>query len=64
MKNSDGYESGYLKISNCRVCGSSDLLSILNLGKHPLANSLRNDNSEKEIKIPLELCLCKNCKVA
>ncbi len=64
MINSDGYESGYLKISNCRVCGFSDLISILNLGEHPLANSLRKDNSEKEIKIPLELCMCKNCKVA
>lgn len=64
MINSDGYKSGYLKISNCRICDSSNLNTILNLGNHPLANSLRKDVNEKEIKIPLELSLCDNCKVA
>jgi len=64
MINSDGYKSGYLKISNCRVCGSADLSSVLNLGNHPLANSLKKDVLANEIKIPLLLTLCEDCKVA
>ena len=64
MKNSDGNNNAFIEIKKCRVCNSQNLSSILDLGSHPLANSLRENIEIKEIKVPLELKLCSNCKVA
>lgn len=49
-------------VTNCRVCGFTDLHEILNLGDQPLANALReiNDNSTEK-KFPLVLIRCRKC---
>lgn len=51
----------YQLILNCRICKSSKLQSIINLGEQPLANSLLNDAKTSEITVPLELIRCDNC---
>ena len=52
------------KIDKCRVCGSNEIIDVLDLGVHALANSLRANLNEDEYKSPLILCFCKNCEVA
>jgi hypothetical protein len=52
----------HIKEKNCRLCFETNLKSLINLGKQPLANSLKNKLTSKEIKISLQLCFCKNCK--
>ena len=47
------------KIDRCRVCGSNDIIDILDLGIHALANSLRASLNEDEYKSPLILCFAK-----
>lgn len=52
----------YSIISNCRICKSSELQEILDLGIQPLANALRvigDDSPEK--RFPLVLIRCKEC---
>jgi predicted rRNA methylase YqxC with S4 and FtsJ domains len=51
----------YQTIQNCRTCNSNELTEILNLGLHPLANSLLNDKQDSEVMAPLVLIRCKNC---
>lgn len=45
--------------SACRISGSSNLVDILNLGEQPLANSLRENISDNEVKVPLTLAFCQ-----
>lgn len=55
-------QKSYKIITNCRICDSSKIDSILNLGNQPLANALREaDDTTKEICIPLEIIRCDNC---
>lgn len=55
-------QSNYSLIIKCRICDSSEIDSILNLGNQPLANALRRiDDSIEEIRIPLEIIRCRNC---
>jgi predicted TPR repeat methyltransferase len=53
-----------MKKSKCVVCGNSNILTVLNLGKSPLANNLIpfKDINKKEKKYPLVMGQCKNCK--
>ena len=55
----------YSKINKCRVCDHKILINLLDLGSQPLANALIKSkrNFKKEIKIPLELCMCNKCKL-
>jgi SAM-dependent methyltransferase len=55
--------SNYKIRSKCGICNSIDLISILNLGEQPPANSLIEDLSfiSQEVKFPLRLGFCKNC---
>lgn len=55
----------YTKRDNCRICGSKDLVKILDLGETPLANGfLTKDELEKpEEKFPLAVYFCKNCSL-
>ena len=46
----------------CRICGQEILYSLINFGNQPLANRLNNKIPTKELKFPLNLCMCKNCK--
>src|ERR671922_2501889 len=47
----------------CRSCGNIELLPILSLGYVPLANALltREQLSQPEEKIPLDLVFCPQC---
>jgi SAM-dependent methyltransferase len=55
-------DEDYEAIVDCRICKSTELSEILNLGDQPLANALRapNDNSEEK-KFPLVLIRCRRC---
>jgi|TARA_B110000438_G_scaffold278976_1_gene303010 SAM-dependent methyltransferase len=55
--------SDYKIRNKCGICSSTDLISILNLGKQPPANSLIDDLTllSQEVKFPLRLGFCKNC---
>lgn len=48
-------------ISCCRLCGSSDLDRILDLGTQPPANSLRTSREQVLEAIPLVICRCRKC---
>jgi 2-polyprenyl-3-methyl-5-hydroxy-6-metoxy-1,4-benzoquinol methylase len=52
----------YIKEKKCRLCFETNLKTLINLGKQPLANRLKNNLTSKEIKLSLQLCFCKNCK--
>ena len=49
------------KIKACRICKSTKLENILDLGIQPLANSLKDAEDIKEDKIPLIITRCDNC---
>ena len=52
-----------VKIQNCRLCNSKNLIDIFDLGKQPPANSLR---SKVELSVPyfsLKLLYCNDCSV-
>jgi hypothetical protein len=49
-------------IDKCRICDSSEIQEILDLGIQPLANNLREiADRSNEKKFPLILVRCKNC---
>lgn len=50
-------------ITKCRLCLGNSLETILNLGLHPLANSLLESSREARKKYPLTLLRCKNCSL-
>lgn len=48
----------------CRVCGSTKLKEVLNLGKQPWCNNfLKKKDIGKEKKYPLVLLFCKSCSL-
>ena len=49
------------KIINCRTCLSTSLSEILDLGQHPLANSLLDNQDDHELLVPLVLIRCESC---
>ncbi len=53
----------YKTISRCRLCGSSNLDTILDLGNHPLANDLKKTYDENKDKFPLTLLFCPDCSL-
>lgn len=50
-------------ISKCRLCGSKNLSTILDFGKHPLANSLKKQQYGNEETFPLTLAFCRDCSL-
>ncbi len=50
----------YKTAPNCRICGSSDLEKVLDLGQQPLANSYVKEPSALPT-YPLELMVCRRC---
>lgn len=48
-------------IDRCRVCDSPDIALVFDLGRQPLANSLRRDVSEVLPTFPLAICRCGQC---
>lgn len=52
-------------LTSCEVCGNSSLLSVLDLGSHPLCDDLVEFNSNRECKLhPIEILLCPGCYTA
>ncbi len=51
----------FKKLIKCRVCGSKNLISYLNLGIVPLANSFLPRYPKDEEKYPLEVLVCQDC---
>jgi hypothetical protein len=54
-----------LTYQNCRICGTKELVEILDLGFAPPSNALlsKEDLSKGEIHYPLTLLFCQNCKL-
>ena len=54
----------YIQTSVCRLCGSSNLSSVLKLASTPPANAFINKSklNLKQKKYPLELLFCNSCK--
>jgi len=48
-------------ITKCRLCGSKELQTILELGDQPPANSLRESLSDTLEDVPLTICRCAEC---
>ena len=48
----------YKTIQKCRISGSNNLIKILDLGLQPLANSLKINQDDLELKIPLSISYC------
>src|SRR3989344_1735325 len=47
---------------NCRICRSSGLRPVINLGAQPLANGFRpKGDARTEERIPLCVCFCADC---
>lgn len=52
-------------LKNCRVCGSTDLIEVINLGRQPWCNDfLRKSEIGKEKLYPLTLVICNKCKIS
>lgn len=49
------------KIKQCRICKSTDLVPILNLGLHVLSGRFPKKGEPDPLKAPLELVKCENC---
>lgn len=49
------------KVVNCRTCLSEEISELLDLGLHPLANSLLDNPDQDEILVPLVLIRCESC---
>ena len=48
-------------IEHCRICSSPDIVSFMDLGDQPPANSLRSDLKELLPSVPLQLVHCPKC---
>jgi len=55
----------YITRDSCRICGSKDLVLILDLGETPLANGFlsKTELDKKEEKFPLAVYFCKECSL-
>jgi SAM-dependent methyltransferase len=50
-----------MPISSCRSCGSSRLLTVLDLGRQPIANALLGGAEEADPRFPLGVAFCEEC---
>lgn len=48
----------------CRVCGSTQMLSYLNLGKQPYANALQRPDAPLGAVAPLRVFACQRCQLS
>ena len=53
-------EIDYKQISKCRICGSTDLTEVLDLGMQPWGNDFREMPGEAK-KYPLQTVFCNDC---
>lgn len=54
--------SDYSSINTCIACGSSDLRFVFDLGWQPLANSYKLRADDPELKFPLAINSCNECR--
>jgi len=47
--------------TDCIACGQKKLITVLDLGKQPLANSFKNEKHAEEESYPLAVNFCSNC---
>jgi NDP-4-keto-2,6-dideoxyhexose 3-C-methyltransferase len=52
---------GFTKTDKCRLCGGSDLQSVLDLGHQALSGRFPGAEEPDPLSAPLELVLCGNC---
>ena len=53
------------EINSCEVCGNNDLVSVLDLGLHPMCDDLvRIGDSRICNEYPIEILFCRNCNTA
>ena len=53
------------EINSCEVCGNKDLVSVLDLGLHPMCDDLvQVDDSRICNEYPIEILFCKSCTTA
>ena len=50
-----------MRIKECRICSSSRIEEVLNLGSQPPANSLYGPEENLPNEVPLRLVMCKDC---
>ncbi len=52
-----------MKVTNCHLCDSTNLVMVLDLGFHPLADFFLKESQlqETERRYPLSVLLCQNC---
>lgn len=60
------YNTSIIKIlvekrKTCRLCGSKNLIQILDLGKTPLSDLFVKNPKHKEFRFPLLVSVCKKC---
>ena len=53
------------EIFECEVCGNEDLITVLDLGLHPLCDDLvKIDDARQCREYPIEIMYCKTCDTA
>ena len=54
-----------IKNKYCRMCTSSTFTNVINIGNHPLVNSLvsKKDIKKKDPTFPIKVVQCKACKL-
>jgi hypothetical protein len=61
----DQLKSECESISECEVCGSTELLEVLDLGSHPMCDDLIEVGSDNScLTYPIKIVFCKHCKTA
>lgn len=50
------------EITSCRICGSSELLDIVDLGAQPLTGVFIKPEDDDPLRAPLNLVCCQECK--
>jgi hypothetical protein len=57
--------SACFEIKKCEVCGSADLMQVLDLGKHPMCDDLIPvDNAAQCQTFPIDILYCRQCDTA
>lgn len=54
-----------VKITNCRICDSKNLVDVIDLGEQPIPNGFLKEEelNKKEPHYPLFVCFCNNCSL-
>lgn len=55
--------NNYTNITNCRLCGSADLETVVNFEPQYIASTFVKEQPKEQIKIPMTLLLCGECKL-